>query len=94
MKYSRWSAIFGLICAITIFSSYAIAPKQPEGPMVVFLQMLFFTSIITGLLSLVYSYIGFRNKEKGILKKIAPMIVGIILLVYIISFVGMVISFM
>ncbi|QDP41527.1 hypothetical protein [Radiobacillus deserti] len=81
MKYSKWSAILAMICAITIFASYAIAPKQPEGMMVVFIQILFFTAIITGLLSLICSYLGFRNKEKGFLKRIAPIIVAVILLV-------------
>ena len=75
-KYSKWSAILSIICAMTIFTSYAIAPQQPEGLMVVFLKVLFFTSIITGVLSLTFSYLGFKNKEEGFLKKIAPIING------------------
>lgn len=94
MKYSKWSAILSVICAITIFTSYAIAPKQPEGMMVVFIQILFFTAIITGLLSLIFSFIGFKKKEKGFLKMIAPIIVILVVLTFVISFIVMFISFL
>ena len=92
-KYSKLSVLLSVICAITIFTSYAIAPKQPEGIMVVFIQVLFFTSIITGLLSLIFSFLGFRKKEQGFLKMIAPIVVILILLAFVISFVLMVLSF-
>lgn len=92
-KYSTWSAILSIICAITIFTSYTIAPKQPEGMMVVFIQILFFTSIITGLLSLIFSFLGFKKNEQGFLKLVAPLIVILILLVFLISFLLMVLSF-
>jgi len=94
LNYGKWSAILGVICALTIFASYAIAPKQPEGMMVVLLQVLFFTSIITGLLGLIFSFLGFRKKEKGFLKMIAPIIVILVILTFVISFVLMVVSFM
>lgn len=77
-KYSKWSATLSIICAMTIFISYAIAPDEPEGLMVVFLKVSFFTFIITGVLSLVFSYLGFKNKEEGFLKKIAPIIIFLI----------------
>ncbi|CAM3294055.1 hypothetical protein FITA111629_14965 [Filibacter tadaridae] len=93
-KYSKWSVILSVICTITIFTSYAIAPRQPEGMMVVLLQVLFFTSIITGLLSLIFSFLGFKKKEEGFLKMIAPIIVILVLLAFVISFVLMVLSFM
>ena len=93
-KYSKLSVILGVICAITIFTSYAIAPKQPEGIMVVFIQVLFFTAIISGLLSLIFSFLGFRKKEQGFLKMIAPIIVILILLAFVMSFVLMVFSFL
>lgn len=93
-KYSKWSVILSVICAITIFSSYAIAPKQPEGMMVVLIQVLFFTSIITGLLSLIFSFAGFKKKEQGFLKMIAPIIVFLILLAFAVSFFLIVLSFM
>lgn len=67
---------------MTIFISYAIAPDEPEGLMVVFLKVSFFTFIITGVLSLFFSYLGFKNKEEGFLKKIAPIIILLILLVF------------
>ncbi len=92
-KYSNLSTILGIICVITIFTSYAIAPRQPEGAMVVVIQILFFTSIITGLLSLIFSFIGFKKKEQGFLKMVAPIIVILILLIFLISFLLMVISF-
>ncbi|MFJ7994428.1 hypothetical protein ACIQY5_19925 [Peribacillus frigoritolerans] len=91
-KYSKWSAILSIICAITIFTSYAIAPQEPEGSMVVFLKILFFTSILTGVLSLIFSYLAFKNKEAGFLKKIAPIIILLILLVFVFSFIGIVVS--
>ncbi len=94
MKYSKWSVILSVICAITIFISYAIAPKHPEGMEVVLLQVLFFTSIITGLLSLIFSYIGFKKKEQGFLKMIAPIIVILVILTFVISFILMALSFM
>ena len=93
-KYSKLSVILGVISAITIFTSYAIAPKQPEGIMVVFIQVLFFTAIISGLLSLIFSFLGFRKKEQGFLKMIAPIIVSLILLIFVMSFVLMVFSFL
>ncbi len=58
-KYSKCSAMLSVICAITIFASYVIAPEQPEGMMVIFLKVLFFTSIPSGILSLIFSYLGF-----------------------------------
>jgi hypothetical protein len=91
-KYSKWSAILSIICAITIFTSYAIAPQEPEGSMVVLLKILFFTSIIAGVLSLILSYLAFKNKEEGFLKKKAPIIILLILLVFALSLIGIVIS--
>lgn len=91
-KYSKWSAILSIICAITIFTSYAIAPQEPEGSMVVLLKILFFTFIIAGVLSLILSYLAFKNKEEGFLKKIAPIIILLILLVFALSFIGIVAS--
>ena len=92
-KYSKLSVLLSVICAITIFTSYAIAPKQPEGIMVVLIQALFFTSIISGLLSLIFSFMAFKKKEQGFLKMIAPIVVILILLVFVISFVLIVLSF-
>ena len=60
--------------------------------MVVFLKIIFFTSIITGVLSLIFSYLAFKNKEAGFLKKIAPIIILLILLVFVLSFIGIVVS--
>ncbi len=94
MNYGKWSAILGVICALTIFASYAIAPKQPEGMMVVLIQVLFLTSIITGLLGLIFSFLGFRKKEKGFLKMVAPIMVLLVLLVFAFSFIAMIISFL
>ncbi|AMQ05414.1 MULTISPECIES: hypothetical protein [Sporosarcina] len=91
-KYSKWSAILSIICAITIFTSYAIAPQEPEGSMVVLLKILFFTFIIAGVLSLILSYLAFKNKEEGFLKKIAPIIILLILLVFALSLIGIVVS--
>ena len=91
-KYSKWSAILSIICAITIFTSCAIAPQEPEGSMVVLLKILFFTSIIAGVLSLILSYLAFKNKEEGFLKKIAPIIILLILLVFALPFIGIVVS--
>ena len=91
-KYSKWSAILSIICAITIFTSYAIAPQEPEGSMVVLLKILFFTFIIAGVLSLTLSYSAFKNKEEGFLKKIAPIIILLILLVFALSLIGIVVS--
>ncbi|TDL32759.1 hypothetical protein E2R51_08785 [Jeotgalibacillus sp. S-D1] len=93
-NYGKWSAILSIVCAVTIFSSYALAPDEPRGGMVVFLQILFFTSIITGILSLITSYLAFKANEEGVLKKIAPIIVLVILLVFAVSFIGIVVSFM
>lgn len=61
-KYSKRYAILSIICAITIFTSYAIAPQEPEGLIVVFL------------------------------KKIAPIIILLILLVFALSIVGIIVS--
>jgi uncharacterized membrane-anchored protein len=93
-KYSKWSAILSIICAITLFTSYAIAPRQPEGMIVLILKALFFTSIFSGILSLILSYLGFKNREKGFLKMIAPIVILLILLVFVFSFIAIVISFM
>ncbi|QTN00681.1 hypothetical protein ERJ70_16115 [Sediminibacillus dalangtanensis] len=92
-SYSKWSAILAIICAAAIFASYAIAPKQPEGMMVVLIQVLFFTAIITGLLSLIFSFVGVRKKEPGYLKFVAPVIVCLVILTFLISFAIMVVSF-
>ena len=93
-KYSTWSVISSIICALTLFMSYEIAPTKPEGAITILIQVLFFSAIITGLLSLVFSFLGFKNKERGFLKLLAPIIVVLILLVFIFSFVLMVLSFM
>jgi hypothetical protein len=93
-KYSKRSAILSIISAITMFIAYEFAPDKPEGMMVVFLKALFFSSIITGVLSLVFSYISFKNKEEGFLKKIALLIILLILLVFSFSIIGVVIGLM
>lgn len=91
-KYSKWSAILSIIGTITIFTSYVIAPQEPVGSLVVLLKILFFTSIITGILSLPLSYLAFKNKEAGFLKKIAPILILLILLVFALSFIGIIVS--
>ena len=93
VKNSKWSAILSIICAITIFTSYAIAPEQPDGVIVVAIQVLFFTAIITAVLSLILSFLAFRKKEQGILKWVAPLLIVFILLVFFISFLLIVFSF-
>jgi len=93
LNYGKWSAILGVICVITLSASYAIAPEQPEGMVVVQIQVLFFTAIITGLLGLIFSFLGFRKKEKGFLKMVAPILVLLVLLVFVLLFIGMIISF-
>ncbi|MFS0892247.1 hypothetical protein [Peribacillus frigoritolerans] len=93
-KYSKRFAILSIISAITMFIAYEFAPDKPEGMMVVFLKVLFFSSIITGVLSLVFSYISFKNKEEGFLKKIAPLIILLILLVFSFSIIAVVIGLM
>jgi hypothetical protein len=92
-KYSKPSAILGIVCAFTIFLSYEFAPDQPEGITVFILQLLFFTSIITGVLSLIFSYVARRHKEDGFLKNIAPFILLLIATVFAISFLGIIVSF-
>ena len=94
LNYGKWSAILGVICALTIFSSYAVAPKQPEGMMVVLIQILFFTSIVSGILGLIFSFISFKKKEKGFLKMIDPIIVILVILTFVISFILTVFSFL
>ncbi|CDQ20267.1 hypothetical protein [Halobacillus karajensis] len=93
-KYSKWSVILSVICAATIFMSYEIAPTNPEGAMKILIQVFFFTAIITGLLSLIFSFLGFKNKERGFLKLVAPIIVVLVLLAFLFSFVLMVLSFL
>jgi uncharacterized BrkB/YihY/UPF0761 family membrane protein len=92
VKYSKWSAILSIICAISIFTSYTIAPNEPQGIMVVFLRILFFTSIFTGVFSLIFSYIAYKNKEESFLKKLAPIIILLILLIFALSFIGIIVS--
>ena len=93
-KYSKWSAILSVICAVTIFMSYEIAPAKPEGAIKIIIQLLFFTAIITGLLSLIFSFLGFKKKEKGFLKLVAPLLVGLVILTFLVSFILMVFSFL
>jgi hypothetical protein len=58
------------------------------------LQLLFFTSVITGVLSLVFTFLAHRKKEKGFLKNIAPAILLSILFVFALSLLGIIVSFM
>ncbi|WP_163970409.1 hypothetical protein [Oceanobacillus halotolerans] len=91
--YTKWSVILSVICAITLFSSYILAPRQPEGVMAVLIQVLFFTAVITGLLSIIFNIISFIKKEKGPAKGIVPLIFGVILFIFVFSFIMMMLSF-
>ncbi len=92
MNYGKWSTISGIIFVLTLSAYYTIAPEQPEGIITVLIQVLFFTAIITGLLSLIFSFLGFRKKEKGFLKMVAPILVLLVLLVFAILFIGLIIG--
>lgn len=74
-KFSKWSILLSVLGAITFYTSYAIAPVNPEGRIVLILQVLFFTSIIAAALSIIFSLWGFMNKEKGFLNLVGPIIV-------------------
>lgn len=91
-RYSIWSALLGVICIINLFASYAIAPDQPRGIMIILLRGLFFTSILSGILSLILTYLSFQNKEEGFLKKLAPIIILSILLMFALSIIGIIVS--
>ncbi|RIW37411.1 hypothetical protein D3H55_05085 [Bacillus salacetis] len=93
-KFSKSSAISSVICALTLFLSYELAPDNPEGTIVIMLQVLFFTSIITGILSLIFSIMAHKRKESGFLKNIAPLILIMILLIIALSIAGIIVSFM
>ena len=92
-KYSKLSVLLSVICAITLFMSYAIAPAQPEGIMIILIKALFFTSIITGVLSLIFSFVGYRKNEQGFLKIIAPLIIVLIITTFVLAFFLIVLSF-
>lgn len=92
INYSKWSAALSIICAITIFASYAIAPDQPEGTMAILIKILFFASILTGIMSLIFSYVAYKNKEEGFLKKIAPIVIILIILIFFLSLIGIIVS--
>ncbi|MCT8140242.1 hypothetical protein H1D32_22605 [Anaerobacillus sp. CMMVII] len=65
MNYGKWSATLSIICAVSLFVSYAIAPVQPEGMIVILLQVLFYGAIIMGFISIILSICAFKNKEIG-----------------------------
>jgi hypothetical protein len=93
-KFSKPSALLSIVCALTLFLSYELAPDQPEGAIVRVLQALFYTAILSGLLSLIFSVMAHRRKEKGFLKNIAPLLLFLIVLVYALSLVGVIVSFL
>lgn len=84
-KYAKPSAILSVVCALTLYLSYEMAPDQPEGLIVFILQFLFFSSILTGILSIIFTFLAYRNNEKGFLKNIAPMIILSIAFVFALS---------
>ncbi|MBA2176094.1 hypothetical protein H0266_14450 [Halobacillus locisalis] len=79
-KFSMWSILLSVLGAITFYTSYAIAPVNPEGMIVLILQVLFFTSIIAAVLSILFSLWGFIRKEKGFLKLVGPIVIVFVLL--------------
>ncbi|UGB28756.1 hypothetical protein [Metabacillus sp. B2-18] len=91
-KYSKGAALLGVVCAITLFASYTIAPDQPKGIMIIILRALFFTSILSGILSLFFTSLSFKNKEDGFLKKVAPTILFLVLIILSFSMIGIIIS--
>ncbi|MGM0846459.1 MAG: hypothetical protein ACQEUT_15900 [Bacillota bacterium] len=92
-KYSKPSALLSIVCALTLFLSYELAPARPEGMTVIILQVLFFTSVISGAASLVFTIMAHKKDEKGFLKNIAPTILFSILFVFALSVVGIIVSF-
>ena len=91
-KYSKWSALLVVICTLTLIVTYAIAPDQPKGVMVILLKGLFFTSILSRILSVILNYLSYKNKEGGFLKKVAPIIILCILLLFTLSVIGIIVS--
>lgn len=86
MNYSKWSAILSLICAVALFISYMIAPVEPKGIIAVIIAVLYFGAIIVGLISIVLSILAFKNRELGFLKFVAPIVVFVILVIYLLVF--------
>ncbi|WP_042150173.1 hypothetical protein [Paucisalibacillus sp. EB02] len=87
-KYSKWSAILSLYCGIAMASSYYFAPDKPEGIIVPILFFLFYSAIIAGIVGLLFTILAFNKREAGYLKMVGPVALSIVVLVFLISFVG------
>jgi hypothetical protein len=89
-KYSKWSAILSLYCGIALFVAYFFAPASPEGIIVPILMFLFFSAIITGILGFIFIIFAFNKREGGYLKIVGPVILSLVVLAFIMSFVGII----
>ncbi|WP_096271269.1 hypothetical protein [Paucisalibacillus globulus] len=85
---SKWSAILSLYCGIALAASYIVAPDTPEGIIVPLLMFLFYSAIIAGILALIFTMLAFYKKEEGYMKMIGPIVLSLIVLAFVISFVG------
>ncbi|WP_079478925.1 hypothetical protein [Halobacillus salinus] len=77
--FSKWSAVLSIIAAVFFYMSYFIAPVNPEGSIVIVIQLLFFTSILAAVLSIIFSLIALIKKDRGFLKFVAPVVIVAVL---------------
>ncbi|WP_017726136.1 hypothetical protein [Halalkalibacterium ligniniphilum] len=94
MKYGKWSAILSIVCGLALLVSYAFASDYPKGLEYVLLVILFYGSIVLGVVSLILTVIAYKQKEIGFTKNVAPIVIGIILLIYLLTFVLIMIGFL
>ncbi|WP_156942512.1 hypothetical protein [Alkalihalobacterium bogoriense] len=92
MKYGKWSAILSIICGLGLLLSYVVASDTPAGLEYFYLTILFFGSILLGIVSLIFTVIAYVNKEKGFIKNVAPIVICFILLLYLLAFILMIIG--
>ncbi len=87
MRFGKWSAVLSIFCGLGLLSSYVFASDYPQGMEYIILVILFYGSILLGVLGLIFTVIAYIQKEKGFLKNVALIVVGLIWLVYLVAYI-------
>jgi hypothetical protein len=74
---------FGSIFVLSIILIFVISDPSADAIVVLAIKTLYFIAILVGVLSLFYSFLAYKNKEQGLLKWLAPIIISFVVIGFI-----------
>lgn len=79
--YGYWSILFSVAGSLLLVASYLISPNEPQGMIVIGLQIMLLSAIVLLGLGVVTSILAIRKKEEGI-KKYTGILLPVIIILF------------